>query len=387
MGRHFAANGITLLIVVLIGVFAIVSWGRGLYVGPGPLAAGTCVQVDPGSVMSEISEQLERDGVIENATVFRIGANYTERSDQLKAGSFIVPEASSMDEITDIITRGGQSTCGTEIVYRIGVRNVSYQVREFDAGEGRYVERASFLVGEPAPEAYTEAQGSADVRYRVVVAEGGTTQDTASALLAADFLEGAVGDLPSEGMLAPDSYEVRVGSGRADLIERMNTAQEQRLAEVWEDRVDDLPLESPLELLTLASIIEKETALAEERRVVSAVFVNRIRQGMRLQTDPTIIYGITRGAGLLDRPIRRSDIDGVTEQRLHGAVAYNTYEIDGLPPGPIANPGIESLRAAADPDSTPYIFFVADGTGGHAFAETLEEHNENVAAFRALSSD
>ncbi|MEM9228857.1 MAG: endolytic transglycosylase MltG [Pseudomonadota bacterium] len=387
MGRHFAANGMTLLIVVMILAFGVISWGRGAYVAPGPMGSTTCVQVLPGSTMNRVSEQLQAQGVISSATVFRIGANYTERSDQLKAGSFIVPDGSSMDEITDIITRGGQSTCGTEIVYRIGVRDVSVQVREFDAEAGGYVEQVSFLAGEPVPEAYREARDLADVRYRVVVAEGGTTQDTAAALLAADFLEGTIGELPAEGMLAPDSYEVVFGSDRSALIERMRSAQEARIADAWSARSADLPFDTPTELLTLASIIEKETGVAEERRVVSAVFVNRMRRGMRLQTDPTIIYGITRGAGLLDRPIRRSDIDGVTEQRTHGAVEYNTYQIDGLPPGPIANPGIAALQAAADPDSTPYIFFVADGTGGHAFAETLEEHNRNVAAFRALDSE
>lgn len=388
MGRHFAANGITLLIAALLAALALITWGRQVYLEPGPLAAATCVEVPPGSTMRGVANQLAEDGVISRASIFRIGADYTERTQLLKAGSFVVPEGASMDEILDIITRGGQSTCGTDVVFRVGVRNLRLQVREFDAEQGGYVDRVSFDPrADEAPEDFTQTLTQSDLRYRVVMAEGVTVRDMALALEEADFLTGDVGPLPEEGMLAPDSYEVVAGSARADLVERMRVAQEQRLAAAWEDRAPDVPLESPLELLTLASIIEKETGVAEERGVVAAVFVNRLRQGMRLQTDPTIIYGITRGTGLLDRAIRRSDIDGVTEQRLFGEVRYNTYQIDGLPPGPIANPGRASILAAANPETSPYLFFVADGTGGHAFAETLAEHNRNVEAFRALSQD
>ncbi len=388
MGRHFAANGMTLLIVVLLGALAAISWGRQQYTGPGPLAEATCFEVVPGSTMRRVAEKLAADGIISNASVFRIGANYSDRSDALKAGSFVVSKGASMDEILDIITQGGQSTCGTEVVFRVGVRNLRMQVREFDGTAGGYIERVAFTPGVDAvPEDFEAALEQSDIRYRVVMAEGVTTLDMVTALKTVEFLTGESGDLPSEGMLAPGSYEVRAGSERAALIETMRATQAARLDAAWADRAEDVPLESPEELLTLASIIEKETGVAEERGVVAAVFVNRLRRGMRLQTDPTIIYGITRGAGLLDRPIRRSDIDGVTEQNLYGAVTYNTYQIDGLPPGPIANPGAASIQAAANPEASDYLFFVADGSGGHAFAETLEEHNQNVAAFRALSTD
>ncbi|GIX13146.1 MAG: hypothetical protein KatS3mg118_1105 [Paracoccaceae bacterium] len=167
----------------------------------------------------------------------------------------------------------------------------------------------------------------------------------------------------------------------------MARAQARILAEAWEKRRADLPLASPQEALILASIVEKETALPEERPIVASVFINRLRRGMRLETDPTIIYGILRGRGTFDREITVSDRNGVTERRLHGAVLYNTYQIDGLPPTPIANPGRASIEAVVNPAETRFLFFVADGSGGHAFAETLAEHQANVARWRRLRSE
>jgi UPF0755 protein len=172
----------------------------------------------------------------------------------------------------------------------------------------------------------------------------------------------------------------------AALVEQMASAQSRILAEEWAGRAEGLPVATPQEALILASIIEKETAIADERPLVASVLVNRLRQGMRLQFDPTIIYGITRGEGILDRPIRQSDIDGTTERRAHGAILYNTYQIDGLPAGPIGNPGRASIHAALNPAETDYLFFVADGTGGHAFAATLQEHNRNVELYRSLQA-
>jgi UPF0755 protein len=180
-------------------------------------------------------------------------------------------------------------------------------------------------------------------------------------------------------MLAPDTYEVERGSSRADLVGRMAQVQERRLAEAWAERQPELPIGSPEEALILASIIEKETGVAEERETVAGVFVNRLRRGMRLQTDPTVIYGITEGRGALGRGIRASELRAPTP--------WNTYVIDGLPPTPIANPSEASLRAAVDPEETSYVFFVADGTGGHAFAETLDEHNANVAEWRRIEAE
>jgi len=292
----------------------------------------------------------------------------------------LVEPETSMSEIVDIITRGGASTCGTEIVYRIGVNNVSVQVRELDPATNRFAELAQFTPEvDETPEIYAEMRDEADVRFRIAMAEGVTSWQVVNALSSMDIMEGVVAETPAEGALAPDSYEVRKGDDRAALIARMEAAQTALLAQAWEARDPDLPIDSPEELLTLASIIEKETGVSGERGQVASVFVNRMNQGMRLQTDPTVIYGITKGEGVLGRGLRRSE--------LREATPYNTYVIEGLPPTPIANPGRASLMAAAQPEDTPYIFFVADGTGGHAFAVTLDEHNRNVAAWRVIEAE
>ena len=208
---------------------------------------------------------------------------------------------------------------------------------------------------------------------------GRARPQTGAGLKAADFLTGAEElAVPAEGTLAPDTYDVERGADAGALIDRMQDAQDALIADAWANRAPGLPLDDPAEMLTLASIIEKETGVAEERELVSAVFVNRLNQGMRLQTDPTVIYGVTGGQGALGRGLRRSELDEATP--------YNTYRIDGLPPGPIANPSAQAIRAAVNPADSDFVFFVADGTGGHAFAVTLAEHNENVAAWRAIEA-
>ncbi len=285
-----------------------------------------------------------------------------------------------MKEIVDTVTRGGASTCGTEVVYRIGINRISTQVRELDPATSRFVERAEFTPGvDEVPEVYTQTKAQADTRYRIAMAEGVTSWQVVEALKSIDLLEGAVDAVPAEGTLAPDSYEVRQGQDRTTVLAAMQASQEQRLAEAWEARDPGLPIETPEEMLILASIIEKETGVPEERRQVASVFINRLNQGMRLQTDPTVIYGITKGEGILGRGLRRSELRAETP--------WNTYVIPALPPTPIANPGLASLMAAAQPVEEKYVFFVADGTGGHAFAVTLEEHNRNVAAWREIEAE
>jgi UPF0755 protein len=380
MWRHVAANAITFLMVALFLTGGLIMWGKAQYDAPGPLTQAVCVQVESGSNMRRVSKNLADQGAVSSAAIVRIGADYEEKTGQLKAGSFLVEPEATMQEIVDVITRGGASTCGTEIVYRIGVNRVSVQVRELDPATNRFAELAQFTPGtDEVPAEYTETRDQADVRFRIAVAEGVTSWQIVNALSGMDILEGTVAETPAEGSLAPDSYEVRKGDDRAALITRMQSAQETLLAAAWEARAEDLPINSPEELLTLASIVEKETGVAEERRQVASVFVNRLNQGMRLQTDPTVIYGITRGEGILGRGLRRSELRGETP--------YNTYVIPALPPTPIANPGRASLMAAAQPDETPYIFFVADGTGGHAFAVTLDEHNRNVAEWRKIEAE
>jgi len=379
MWRHVAANAITFLMVVLFLTGGLIIWGKGQYDAPGPLTQAVCVQVESGSNMRRVSQNLAEQGAVSSAAIFRIGADYEEKTGSLKAGSFLIEPETAMRDIVDVITRGGASTCGTEIVYRIGVNRVSVQVRELDPATNKFAELAQFDQGTgEVPAAYTQTRDQADVRFRVAVAEGVTSWQVVNAISGMDIMEGDAGDVPFEGSLAPDSYEVRKGDDRATLLARMSAAQEILLAAAWEARAEDLPIKTPEELLILASIIEKETGVSDERRQVSSVFVNRINQGMRLQTDPTVIYGITKGVGVLGRGLRRSELRGET--------AWNTYVIPGLPPTPIANPGRASLMAAAQPDETPYIFFVADGTGGHAFAVTLDEHNRNVAEWRKIEA-
>lgn len=380
MWRHVASNALTLFVVAIFALGGLIAWGQKQYVVDGPLAQAICLEVRKGASMASVSRQLDEQGAVSNARILRIGADYTDMSSQLKAGSFLVPEGASMQEIVDIVTRGGASTCGTEIVYRIGVLDSSVIVRELDPATNRFVEVASFDPSADAvPEAYTTVRSEADVRYRVALAEGATSWQVVEGLKSADFLTGDVTEVPAEGVLAPDSYEVVAGADRLELLGRMQSAQEAILAAAWANRVDGLPVDTPEEALILASLIEKETGVPEERRRVASVFVNRLNKGMRLQTDPAVIYGVTKGKGALGRGLRQSELRGVTP--------YNTYVIDALPPTPIANPGRASIEAALNPDSTDYIFFVADGSGGHAFAVTLEEHNANVAAWRKLEAE
>ena len=380
MWRHIASNAVTFLIVAVFLLAGLILWGQREYSAQGPLEQAVCLQVERGSSIARVSRNLQEQGAITNARVFRLGADYSEKSDLLKAGSFLIPPGTPMSDIVDIITRGGPSTCGTEVVYRIGVNSTSVVVRELDPVTSRYEEKASFDPAEEVPPAdYTQVRAQSDTRYRVALAEGVTSWQIVDSLSRLDILEGEVTEVPAEGTLAPDSYEVIPGQSRADLLARMTAAQQAILAEAWANRVDGLPLASPEEALILASIIEKETGVAEERRQVASVFVNRLNRGMRLQTDPTVIYGITKGQGVLGRGLRQSELRGQTP--------WNTYVIEGLPPTPIANPGRASIEAALDPDDTPFVFFVADGTGGHASAVTLEEHNRNVAEWRRIEAE
>ncbi|KAA2317418.1 endolytic transglycosylase MltG [Pseudooceanicola sediminis] len=377
MWRSVASNGISLLIVLTLLLAGAILWGKREYSAEGPLSEAICVRVAQGETMRGVSGDLEAQGAVKSGALMRVGAEYTDRSEALKAGAFLVPARASMAEIVDIVTKGGASTCGTEIVYRVGVRASDILVRELDPASSTFIERAKFVPGEgDAPEAYADVMAQPDTRFRVAMAEGVTSWQVVQVLKAADILSGDVAGIPAEGTLAPDSYEVLKGDSRESVLERMAAQQSLRLQAAWESRADDLPFDTPQEALIMASIIEKETGVPDERGLVASVFENRLRRGMRLQTDPTVIYGITKGEGILDRGLRRSELDRVTP--------YNTYQIDGMPPTPIANPGRASIEAAVNPEVSDYVYFVADGSGGHAFAETLEQHNQNVAKWRRI---
>jgi UPF0755 protein len=375
MWRHVAANALTVFIVALFLLGGVVAWGVRQYSSAGPLESPICLRVPAGGTMREVSQDLADEGAIASAEIFRIGADYSDKAALLKEGSFLVPERASMRDIVDLVTQGGASSCGTEVVFRVGVTRTLAQVRELDPSTSRFVEAAEFdPVTGPVPPEYAAVRVEPDTVYRVVVAEGTTAWQVVQALDAIDVLEGEGTAVPAEGSLAPQDYPIVPGTAVTALVDEMEAAQAAILAEAWAGRAEGLPLATPEEALTLASIVEKETGVAGERPQVASVFVNRLRAGMRLQTDPTVIYGVTNGQGPLGRGLRRSE--------LAAATPFNTYVIEGLPPGPIANPGREAIEAALHPDSTPYLYFVADGTGGHAFAADLDEHNRNVARCR-----
>lgn len=380
MARHIAANVLTLVIVGLLVVAGIIAWGQREFTSTGPLEQAICLRVERGASLAAVTRQLDDEGAITHPRVFRIGANYTDRAGALRFGSYLVPPGASMDEILDIVTRGGASTCGTEVNMRIGVTQAVTQLRDVDPATGRFSEVLAFAYdAEQVPDEYEEMTADEGTRFRVILAEGVTSWQVAEALRAAPFLSGEIDEVPAEGSLAPDSYEVVRGADRAALIEQMQGRQAAILTELWEARVADLPISTPEEAMILASIIEKETSVPDERRQVASVFVNRLRVPMRLQTDPTVIYGVTEGRGTLGRGLRRSELDAATP--------YNTYQIDGLPPTPIANPGRASIAAALDPDDTPYLYFVADGTGGHTFSTNLADHNRAVARWRQIEAE
>ena len=379
MWRSVASNGLSFLLVVLFFLGAVVLWGQNQYMAAGPLDQPICLRVEKGSDMKRVSRTLLSSGAIENDIIFRIGVGYAEKAEQLKAGSFLIPIAASMGSIADLVTRSGASTCGTEIVYRIGVTRTLIQVRELDPQTNRFEKMAEFNAADVvAPEIFSRARSQDDTRFRILMAEGVTSWQVLQMLSAIDPLNGEV-ELPLEGSLAPNSYEIRVGQDRRDVILRMQAAQSLTLETAWQNRAEGLPLKSPQEALILASIVEKETGLAKERRQVASVFINRLRRGIRLQTDPAVIYGITKGEKVLGRGLRRSELDRETP--------WNTYLIDALPPTPISNPGKASIEAVLNPDTTKLLFFVADGSGGHAFAETLGAHNANVKRWRALEAE
>ena len=321
-------NGLlTLLVIGLVVVGGGAFFVASQYYGDGPTTEDRIFRVESGNTLSTTASRLEEQGFITNSLIFSQFGSRVEESAIVKAGDFNIPAGASMSEILKELTLGNP------------------------------------------------------LRYAVTIPEGWTVWQAVNRINDDDQLTGSIDQLPPEGSLLPGSYDYMPGDTRQSVLEKMQLAMTQALAEVWETRQPDLPLNSPAELLILASIVEKETGVASERPQIAAVFVNRLREPMRLQSDPTIIYGITKGQSTLDRGLRRSEIDERTP--------YNTYQIDGLPPTPIANPGIEALRAVANPDSHKYLYFVAKGatpSEGHVFAETYAEHQQNVARYREIEA-
>tara|TARA_B100000780_G_scaffold193085_1_gene136068 strand:- start:2967 stop:4118 length:1152 start_codon:yes stop_codon:yes gene_type:complete len=380
MWRNIASNALTAFVVVLFLLGGLMTLLKSQYYSPGPLVQAICLKVEVGSSMSKVAIKLGEGGAVSSKRLFHIGVDYTGKAGDLKAGNFLIPVGASMAQIADQITTNGRNTCGTEVIYRVGVTRTNILVRELNPISNSYLEVMRFSPNEDAiPEAYLKLIMQDDTRIRIAVAEGATSWQVVEALKAIDFLKGDILEVPSEGALAPDSYEIKTGDMRVDTLSKMSAAQDFRLAEVWARRDENTPVKTIDELLVLASIIEKETGVSDERFQVASVFANRLNKSMPLQTDPTVIYGITMGKGSLGRGLRKSELRRDTP--------WNTYVNRGLPPTPIANPGLASLYAAVAPLDTDYIFFVADGTGGHAFAVTLKDHNRNVAAWREIEAE
>jgi UPF0755 protein len=314
---------ITLLIILMIGAGAAYYYGKQTLEAQGPLQEDKIVNIPQRAGKRDIADVLQREGVIDvNPWVF-IGSVFAMKaSSDLKPGEYLFQKNASLRDVIGTIV------------------------------EGKVVQHA------------------------VTIPEGLTSEQIVARLSDNDIFTGSVREIPREGTLLPETYKFPRGTTRDQVIQRMQQTQKRVLAEIWERRNPDIPVRSPEQLVTLASIVEKETGRADERSRVSAVFVNRLRQKIKLQSDPTIIYGLVGGKGTLGRPIKRSEITQPSP--------YNTYVIDGLPPGPIANPGRASLEAAANPARTRDLFFVADGSGGHAFTETYDQHQKNVAKLRSM---
>jgi UPF0755 protein len=312
----------TALIVVSIAVGAALFIGRQRFEAPGPLPEDKLVNIPRGLGIRDIADLLQREGVIDQPYVFMGGVIVLKARGELKYGEYQFSRQASVAEVVDTITEGKV------------------------------------------------------IQHGLTVPEGLTSEQIVARLLENDVLTGQIREIPREGTLLPETYKFTRGMTREQIVQRMQQAHRRVLQEVWERRMPDLPIKAPEQLVTLASIVEKETGRPEERTRVAAVFVNRLKGRMRLQSDPTIIYGLTGGKGSLGRPILRSEIDQPTP--------YNTYVVDGLPPGPIANPGRASLEAAANPARTKELYFVADGTGGHVFSDNYAEHQKNVARLRSI---
>ena len=312
---------ITLVLISMVGFGAVYVYGKQLLEAPGPLQEEKIVNIPARAGKRDIADTLQREGVIDVNPWAFIGSVFAlKASSELKPGEYAFQKNASLRDVIGTIV------------------------------EGKVVQHA------------------------VTIPEGLTSEQIVTRLSENEIFTGTVREMPREGTLLPETYKFPRGTPREQVIQRMQQSQKRVLAEIWERRNTDIPVKTPEQLVALASIVEKETGKADERSRVAAVFVNRLRQKMKLQSDPTIIYGLAGGKGTLGRPIKRSEIMQPSP--------YNTYVVDGLPPGPIANPGRASLEATANPARTRDLFFVADGTGGHNFTETYDQHQKNVAKLR-----
>jgi UPF0755 protein len=325
IARHFAANFVNFLIVVFLVIASAVYWAKNQYQNEGPLKSDTSFEVKKGDIFRNVSADLAKQGIISNSVIFNVWARYAKQDENLKFGNYLISSKSSMSEVLALITSGKA------------------------------------------------------INEQITFPEGFTSYQIVERLKSNMELEGEVGPFPAEGSLAPNTYSYQKGDTRRNILKKMQEMQKDIINEAWISRSNDLPFSNKKEAIIIASIIEKETSRNNELKLVSGVIMNRLKAGIPLGMDSTIVYEFTKGNPKNMRSIKQSDIKKDSK--------FNTRKYPGLPPSAIGNPGKLAIEAALNPEKTDFFYFVADGTGGHAFSKTLKEHNINVAKWRKIEKN
>ena len=325
IARHFAANFVNFLIVIFLVIASAVYWAKNQYQNEGPLKSDTSFEVKKGDRFRNVSADLAKQGIISNSVIFNVWARYAKQDENLKFGNYLISSKSSMSEVLALITSGKA------------------------------------------------------INEQITFPEGFTSYQIVERLKSNMELEGEVGPFPAEGSLAPNTYSYQKGDTRRNILKKMQEMQKDIINEAWISRSNDLPFSNKKEAIIIASIIEKETSRNNELKLVSGVIMNRLKAGIPLGMDSTIVYEFTKGNPKNMRSIKQSDIRKNSK--------FNTRKYPGLPPSAIGNPGKLAIEAALNPEKTDFFYFVADGTGGHAFSKTLKEHNINVAKWRKIEKN
>jgi len=322
IARHFAANFVNFLIVIFLVIASAVYWAKNQYQNAGPLNSDISFEVKKGDRFRNVSADLAKQGIISNSVIFNVWARYAKQDENLKFGNYLISSKSSMSEVLALITSGKA------------------------------------------------------INEQITFPEGFTSYQIVERLKSNSELEGEVGPLPAEGSLAPNTYSYQKGDARRDILKKMEEMQKDIINEAWISRSKNLPFSNKKEAIIIASIIEKETSQNNELKLVSGVIMNRLKAGIPLGMDSTIVYEFTKGNPKNMRSIKQSDLKRDSK--------YNTRKFSGLPPSAIGNPGKLAIEAALNPDETDFLYFVADGSGGHVFAKSLKEHNINVVKWRKI---
>jgi UPF0755 protein len=325
IARHFAANFVNFLIVIFLVIASAVYWAKNQYQNEGPLKSDISFEVKKGDRFRNVSAELAKQGIISNSIIFNVWARYAKQDENLKFGNYLISSKSSMSEVLALITSGKA------------------------------------------------------INEQITFPEGFTSYQIVERLKSNMELEGEVGPFPAEGSLAPNTYSYQKGDTRRNILKKMQEMQKDIINEAWISRSKDLPFDSKKEAIIIASIIEKETSRNNELKLVSGVIMNRLKAGIPLGMDSTIVYEFTKGNPKNMRSIKQSDIKKDSK--------FNTRKYSGLPPSAIGNPGKLAIEAALNPEKTDFFYFVADGSGGHAFSKTLKEHNINVAKWRKIEKN